>query len=157
MRWPHIIYNRPQVFFLRVSQNPIHFHIKRIPGEPIAWSEDPVQAKPGFAESHDIGSEWQYLDFEAQEKADGVFDAMAELPSVVLSGPCLRENKFYGTCEAQEMVVLGELGYEVVSHRPPFPVDLEFTLTVASNSTVELLNLMAATATFLNRKGPPPR
>ena len=77
--------------------------------------------------------------------------AMAELPSVVLSGPRVRENKFYSTCEAQQTLVDGELGLEVIRHRPPFTVDLEFTLTVASNSTVELLNLMAATATFLNR------
>jgi hypothetical protein len=35
--------------------------------------------------------------------------------------------------------------------RPPYTVDLVFTLTAASDRTVELLNLMAAVATFLNR------
>ena len=35
--------------------------------------------------------------------------------------------------------------------RPPYTVDLEFTVTAASDRTVELLNLMAAVATFLNR------
>ena len=33
----------------------------------------------------------------------------------------------------------------------PYTVDLAFTLTAASDRTVELLNLMAAVATFLDR------
>ncbi|MCP4678646.1 MAG: transcription factor, partial [Deltaproteobacteria bacterium] len=77
--------------------------------------------------------------------------ALAELPSVVLSGPRLRENKFFGTYEAREELIDGVFGPEVIRHSPPLTMDLEFSLTVASDRTAELLNLMAATATFLNR------
>ncbi|MCP4678295.1 MAG: transcription factor, partial [Deltaproteobacteria bacterium] len=77
--------------------------------------------------------------------------ALAEMPSVVLSGPRLRENKFFGTYEAHEELIDGTFGPEVIRHSPPLTMDLEFSLTVASDRTAELLNLMAATATFLNR------
>ncbi|NVJ28962.1 transcription factor, partial [Myxococcus sp. AM011] len=42
-------------------------------------------------------------------------------------------------------------GAELVRRRPAYTVDLAFTLTVASERTAELFNLMAAVATFLNR------
>ena len=45
----------------------------------------------------------------------------------------------------------GASGPELMRRRPPYTVDLSFTLTAASDRTVELLNLMAAVATFLNR------
>lgn len=54
--------------------------------------------------------------------------AMAKVPSLVLSGPTLQPSR-----------------------KPPYTVDLVFTLTAASKRTVELFNLMAAVATFLNR------
>lgn len=73
--------------------------------------------------------------------------SMATLPSVVLSGPNLRENRLYSTNVLREQVV----GGEVVRHRPPLTVDLLFTITAASEKTAELLNLMAAVATFVNR------
>ncbi|WP_338869402.1 IPT/TIG domain-containing protein [Myxococcus stipitatus] len=77
--------------------------------------------------------------------------AMASLPSVVLSGPALRESRRYSTNVLHEDVVQGPSGAELVRRRPAYTVDLAFTLTVASERTAELFNLMAAVATFLNR------
>ncbi|GAB4211256.1 MAG: hypothetical protein OHK0013_32750 [Sandaracinaceae bacterium] len=77
--------------------------------------------------------------------------AMAKLPSLVLSGPTLRPNRFYSANVPHEDVVPGSSGPELVRRKPPFTVDLVFTLTAASERTAELFNLMAAVATFLNR------
>jgi hypothetical protein len=77
--------------------------------------------------------------------------AIATLPSLVLTGPRLRENRFYSTNEAVEEVVAGPTGPEIQRRRPPLTVDVAFALTGASDRAVELINLMAATATFLNR------
>lgn len=77
--------------------------------------------------------------------------ALAQLPAVVLSGPRIDENRFFSTNVPHEDAVTGRAGPELLRRRPPFTVDLEFTITGASNRTVELLNLMAAVATFLNR------
>jgi hypothetical protein len=84
--------------------------------------------------------------------ADGLrIVALAKLPSIVLSGPTLRPNRFYSENEPHEDVVSTEAGLELVRRRPPYTVDLLFTITAASERTVELFNLMAAVATFLNR------
>ncbi len=77
--------------------------------------------------------------------------AVAKLPSLVLSGPRVVENRFFSTNEPHEDAVTGPSGPELQRRRPPFTVDLGFTITAASDRTVELLNLLAATATFLNR------
>lgn len=75
--------------------------------------------------------------------------AMAKLPSLVLSGPTLRPNRFYSANVPHESVTPS--GAEIMRRTPPYTVDLVFTLTAASERTAELLNLMAAVATFLNR------
>ena len=77
--------------------------------------------------------------------------AISKLPSLVLSGPSVEENRFFSTNEPRDFMVESVLGPEVIRHDPPFTVDLNFTITVASDRTVELLNLMAAVATFLSR------
>ena len=77
--------------------------------------------------------------------------AMAKVPSLVLSGPTLRNNRFYSANVLHEDVVDGVSGPELLRRRPPYTVDLVFTLTAASERTAELFNLMAAAATFLNR------
>ena len=77
--------------------------------------------------------------------------AISQLPSLVLSGPRVAENRFFSSNEPHEDVVPGAVGPELMRRRPPYTVDLSFTLTAASDRTVELLNLMAAVATFLNR------
>jgi len=77
--------------------------------------------------------------------------ALAKVPSLVLSGPTLRPNRFYSANASHEDVVSGTSGPEVVRRKPPYTVDLVFTLTATSERTAELFNLMAAVATFLNR------
>ena len=77
--------------------------------------------------------------------------ALSRLPSLVLSGPRMDEDRFFSINEPREEIVAGPEGPEVLRRRPPYTVDLVFTLTAASDRTVELLNLMAAVATFLNR------
>lgn len=77
--------------------------------------------------------------------------AMAKVPSLVLSGPTLRPNRFYSANVPHEDIVSGSSGPELLRRKPPYTVDLVFTLTAASERTAELFNLMAAVATFLNR------
>ena len=80
--------------------------------------------------------------------ADGLnVVAISKIPSLVLSGPRVSEDRFFSTNVPDEHAV----GPDIVRRRPPFTVDLAFTLTGASERTVELLNLMAAVASFLNR------
>lgn len=77
--------------------------------------------------------------------------AMAKLPSVVLTGPTLRQNRFYSANEPHYDVVGTPTGLQAVRRKPPLTVDLVFGLTVASSRTAELFNLMGSVATFLNR------
>lgn len=77
--------------------------------------------------------------------------AVAQIPSLTLAGPRVSENRFYATNQPREEVVPGSDGLELRRRRPPLTVDLAFTITAASDRTVELLNLMAAVASFLNR------
>lgn len=91
------------------------------------------------------------LDYD-DSPADGLdIIPIAELPSLVLSGPRVSENRFFGTNEPHEEVIPGPAGPELRRRRPPLTMDLLFTITAASDRAVELLNLMAAVATFLNR------
>lgn len=77
--------------------------------------------------------------------------AISSLPSVVLSGPGISENRFNSTNEPKHIPVFSDFGPDVVRHGPSFTVDLNFTITVASDRTIELLNLIAAVATFFSR------
>jgi len=83
---------------------------------------------------------------------DGVHvTALAKVPSLVLSGPTVKPNRFYAANELGESVVDGLGGPEIVRHRPSYTVDLGFSITGTSERTAELFNLMSAVATFLNR------
>ncbi len=77
--------------------------------------------------------------------------ARATLPSLVLSGPRLRENREYSTNELGEEVVIGLAGPSLRRRRPPLTVDLEFGVTLASDRAAEMLNLQAALASFVHR------
>ncbi len=77
--------------------------------------------------------------------------AMAKLPSLVLTGPALRQNRFYSANEPHYDVVGTPTGLQAVRRKPPLTVDLVFGLSVASSRTAELFNLMGSVATFLNR------
>ncbi len=77
--------------------------------------------------------------------------AIAKLPSLVLTGPTLRQNRFYSANVPHYDVVGSPTGLQAVRRRPPLTVDLVFGVTAASVRTAELFNLMGAMATFLNR------
>lgn len=91
------------------------------------------------------------VDYDNPSTDDIHVVAMSSLPALVLSGPRLSENRFYSSNVLQESVIETPFGAEIVRCQPPLTVDLDFALTVASESTVELLNLMAAIATFFGR------
>ncbi len=81
--------------------------------------------------------------------ADGLDSRMtAKLPSLVLSGPRIKENRLYSTNVLEERLVMGPIGPEIERRRVPLTVDLMFTVTGASASTIELLNLLHAVTTF---------
>jgi hypothetical protein len=77
--------------------------------------------------------------------------AAAKVPSVVLGAPRISENRFYSTNVPREQVVMGPTGPEVQRMRPPFTADLGFTIMITTDRTVELFNLTAAIARFLNQ------
>jgi hypothetical protein len=91
------------------------------------------------------------VDYQPPAEDDSVVVPLASLPSLVVSGPTLRENRFYRSYEPRETFVAGRFGLEIAKHRPPYTADLAFTITGASSSTVELLNLMSAVVTFISR------
>lgn len=87
-------------------------------------------------------------DFDAQTGDELHIAELASLPALVLVGPELREDRFYSLNQLPE--VAGAPG-TVLRRRVPYTVDLVFTLVGASDHTVELLNLMAATELFFHR------
>lgn len=88
---------------------------------------------------------------EYPEDPDAVLAKIAEakLPSLVLSGPRLRENREYSTNELGEEVVVGLSGAELRRRRPPLTMDLEFGVTIASDRAAEMLNLQSALVRFV--------
>jgi hypothetical protein len=91
------------------------------------------------------------LDF-GEPSLDGVdVTVIAKLPSLVVSGPRIKENRFYSTNTLDEEIVAGSSGLEIRRRRPPFTVDLEFAITGASDRAVELLNMITAVGAFLDR------
>jgi hypothetical protein len=88
----------------------------------------------------------------AEPTTEGVqVTALASLPSLVLSGPQLRWNPIQSEHVDTVEVVPGLAGNDVVLRRATQAFDLSFQLLGASDRAVELLNLMAAVARFLDR------
>jgi hypothetical protein len=87
-------------------------------------------------------------DFDAQTGDELHIAELASLPALVLVGPELREDRFYSLNQLPE--VAGDPG-TVLRRRVPYTVDLAFTIVGASDHTVELLNLMAATELFFHK------
>jgi len=87
-------------------------------------------------------------DFDAQTGDELHIAQLASLPALVLVGPELREDRFYSLNQLQE-VAGGPGGTQ--RRRVPYTVNLAFTIVGASDHTVELLNLMAATELFFHR------
>jgi hypothetical protein len=76
--------------------------------------------------------------------------AMAKVPSLVSRGRrCARTASTRRTSPTRTWWVASRA--RAVGRKPPYTVDLVFTLTAASERTAELFNLMAAVATFMNR------
>lgn len=91
------------------------------------------------------------LDFDDTPEDGLDVIALGKLPSVVLTGPRLRPNRFYASNVPVERVVAGPSGLDLQRQRPPLTVDVEFSVTGASTSTIELLNLSTSLAAFFNR------
>ena len=91
------------------------------------------------------------VDYDDNEVDGQSLIAMARVPSLVLSGPVMRPNRFYSQNVPHVDVMQGADGPELVRRKPPQTMDLVFTITAASERTAELFNLMAAVSTFLNR------
>lgn len=87
-------------------------------------------------------------DFDAQTGDELHIAELASLPALVLVGPELREDRFYSLNQLSEGA--GASG-TILRRRVPYTVDLAFTLIGASDHTVELLNLMAATELFFHK------
>lgn len=87
-------------------------------------------------------------DFDAQTGDELHIAELASLPALVLVGPELREDRFYSLNQLPE--VAGGAG-TVLRRRVPYTVDLTFTIVGASDHTIELLNLMAATELFFHK------
>jgi hypothetical protein len=88
----------------------------------------------------------------AEPNSDGVLvTALATLPSLVLSGPVLRDNALYTDRVNGTETVPGLTADDIVVRRPSQAFDLSFQIAGASDRAIELLNLMAAVARFLDR------
>lgn len=87
------------------------------------------------------------IDYDDQPNNELRAVVMAELPALVISGPTLRSSRFYSTNVPVE--VNSDKGFTQI--RPARTFDLSFSMTGASERTLELLQLMAAVAMFFNR------
>lgn len=88
------------------------------------------------------------IDYRGLAADGGHAVELAKLPALVLTGPRLRENRLYSDPQLRAVNAAGE--DEATLYRPAYTVDLLFSLTGASQSTVELLNLLAAVTSFLH-------
>ncbi|MCU0658090.1 MAG: IPT/TIG domain-containing protein [Polyangiaceae bacterium] len=91
------------------------------------------------------------LDFDDTPEDGLDVIVLGKLPSLVLTGPRLRPNRFYASNVPVERVVASPSGLDLQRQRPPLTVDVEFSVTGASTSTIELLNLSTSLAAFFNR------
>lgn len=92
------------------------------------------------------------VDYADARQLEGVeLVPVASLPALVLTPVELPENRTYSTNELRERVVVGPDGPEIVRDAPPRTVDVELRLTGSSDSTIELLNLLSAVASFVHR------
>jgi hypothetical protein len=89
------------------------------------------------------------VDYDDGEGEEAI--VAATLPSIVIQGPTLRENRFYSSNEVREVVVMVDGSPELQRTRPARTVDLVFRLTCASLRQVELLNLESEVSKFFNR------
>ena len=77
--------------------------------------------------------------------------ALAKLPSLVVTGPTLAENRFYSINQIREFDIPDSPNQLVNLQGPPLTQDLRFALTGAANTTTQMLNLLNAVSGFFNR------
>ena len=87
-------------------------------------------------------------DFDAETGDELHLAQLAKLPSLVLVGPELSQNRFFSVNALPEASAGPD---DFARRRAPYTVDLAFTLIGVSDHTTELLNLMAATELFFHR------
>lgn len=75
---------------------------------------------------------------------------MGKLPGISLAGPSLLENRFFSLNGLQEYDPQVTDGSRLL-RRAPFTVDLGFQVDLVSDSTQELINLMALVTQFVDR------
>lgn len=77
--------------------------------------------------------------------------ALAKLPALVVTGPILAENRFYSINQIRELDIPNSPNHLVNLQGPPLTQDLRFALTGATNTTVQMLNLLSAVSGYFNR------
>ena len=91
------------------------------------------------------------VDFD-DEPGDGArLTPLAESPGLTLGAPTFEPNRFYAPVVPVRAVVASSVGPRLVEYAPGLTVDVIYEITGSSQRAVELLNLMAATAAWLNR------
>jgi hypothetical protein len=82
---------------------------------------------------------------------DGVVDGavLAALPGIVLIGPVLRENRFFSTNKRRSVPTGTPGSYNEL--RPPYTVDLVFTIVGVDDTTMTELNLQHEVTSFFQR------
>jgi hypothetical protein len=75
---------------------------------------------------------------------------IAKLPSLILIGPDVFENRFFSTNERSK-VPLNDGKGTIAIRRSPYTVDIQFEIVGVDDSKQRLLNLMASTIQWLNR------
>lgn len=88
-----------------------------------------------------------HTDFDGDTEDELHIIEDAELPAVVLVGPTLRENRVHTLNKPRQV----QDGVQFIELRPARCVDLVFDLTVASESTIELLALMHEATAYFQR------
>ena len=72
---------------------------------------------------------------------------VSTMPAIILIGPEVVENRFFSLNQFRNTFTANG----VESRRPPYTVDLQFTVLGVAELTRQLLDLMAATMQFVNR------
>ena len=89
-----------------------------------------------------------HVDYDSKPSTTSHLGEIAKLPALVLTGPMLVEDRFYSSNQNEQ----GDVGTtQWAQKRPTTTVSLQFTITGAADSTVELLNLQALVSQYLRR------
>ena len=76
---------------------------------------------------------------------------ISQFPAILLGGPEVIKNKFYRSLKGEQKIVVTPHGKEVALVKPPITVDLQYSITSVSQSSVESLNIANAIISFFTR------